>query len=268
MALACLVAIGAAVWVTGETQTKLADHAAAERQALAASKAYDQAAKQSSAVDKEVADMKAEIASRQPAARPRPRSQSPSQQVRLKTAEIIREKPELMAAAREASQRRIDRAYDALFRQLNLSPEQIRSFEEILAAESGLVANGYVLQAPADNGAEMTRQKLEALLGGNYETYQQYRNSLYERSQVEQFAGAVAGVEPLTATATQQLLQLFSAAHAKERQALHAQGGGSYGSAEIYGDIVPAAQSVLTPRQFKVLQLMAARDAGVEIDGP
>jgi hypothetical protein len=205
------------------------------------------------------------------------------------------DKPEiqkLMAIQQKAA---LDGRFAALFKGLNLSPEQLEKFKNLLVEKQTAVTDA--LAAAREQGINPRTdpedfQKLvtdaqaesdasiKATLGdAGYAQYQQYQQTLPQRSVVNQLAQSLSYTStPLTTDQTEQMVSILAAntpasasgsgnaTRATVAAAFGVGFGGAQGNTPITNNAIAQAQGVLAPAQVTALQqLQAAQQAQAEL---
>lgn len=194
--------------------------------------------------------------------------------------------PEFAKAVSIQQRAALDNRYAALFKQLNLSPDQLEKFKSLLlerqnarmdvmtaARENGLnpresrdEINKLVTQAQAEVDANIKNTLGE----GVYSQYQNYDSTQSQRAVVSQLDQRLSySSTPLNSTQTSFLVNALAASGTTESGD---QGGGPGGwgggtrGAAITDAVIQQAQSVLTPDQVAALkQLQAEQKAQQQI---
>ncbi len=191
--------------------------------------------------------------------------------------------PEFQRLAAIQLTARLDQTYGALYKALNLSPQQLQQFQSLLAEKQQAV--GDVLQAARAQGvtpqtdptafkqlvtqaqAQVDASIQQTLGDSGYQQYQQYQQTLPERNTANAVAQQLSYTQtPLTDDQTTQLVALLAQTQPRAagngtagtgssdgglnlRQLLN--GGGT---APITGDAITLAAGVLSAPQVQALQ--------------
>jgi hypothetical protein len=179
---------------------------------------------------------------------------------------------------------RISATYGALFKSLNLSPEQLTQFQSLLADKQQAMMD--TLQAAREQGINpredpdgfktlmaqavaQTDQNIQQTLGdAGFQQYQQYQQTLPERNTVNSLQQSLSYTQtPLTDDESNQLIALLAAnqpQRAGNGTAGTATGGtpgpgimalmNGGGTARVTNDAITQAATVLTPPQVSALQ--------------
>ena len=203
------------------------------------------------------------------------------------------ENPEFNKLWTDQQKARINSTYGALFKSLNLTPEQTAQFQNLLAERQMSVLD--VLSAARAEGVTGRDQigslmqqagsaidsQIQALLGPDgYSQYNNYLQTMPQRNQVNQLQTLLvtSGGTPLQDYQTQQLAQILAQNSAASSSGQRAGGGGGGGFLGAMGGMgglfatpvtgptitttaVAQAASVLTPAQLQVLQQMQQQQA-------
>jgi hypothetical protein len=185
---------------------------------------------------------------------------------------------------------RIDQTYGALFKALNLSPEQLAQFQGLLAEKQQALMD--VMAAAREQGinpredpegfkalvnqaVSQTDQQIQQALGdAGYQQYQQYQQTLPERNTVNSVAQALSYTQtPLTDDQENQLISLLQqnqpqrAGNGTETNSAGGPPGGpglmalinGGGNARITDDAVAQASGILSAPQVAALQQVQAQ---------
>ncbi len=203
------------------------------------------------------------------------------------------ENPEFNKLWTDQQKARINSTYGALFKSLNLTPEQTAQFQNLLAERQMSMLD--VLSAARAEGVTGRDQigglvqqagsaidsQIQSLLGPDgYSQYNNYLQTMPQRNQVNQLQTLLvtSGCTPLQDYQTQQLAQILaqnSAAGSNGQRTGVGGGGGFFGAMGAMGGLfatpvtgptitstaVGQAASVLTPAQLQVLQQMQQQQA-------
>ena len=202
------------------------------------------------------------------------------------------ENPEFNKLWTDQQKARINSTYGALFKSLNLTPEQTAQFQNLLAERQMSVLD--VLSAARAEGVTGRDQigslmqqagsaidsQIQALLGPDgYSQYNNYLQTMPQRNQVNQLQTLLvtSGGTPLQDYQTQQLAQILAQNSAGNNGGQR--GGGGFAGAmgamggmgglfatpvtgpTITSNAVTQAAGVLTPAQLQVLQQMQQQQA-------
>ena len=181
----------------------------------------------------------------------------------------------------------LDSRYAALFKSLNLTPEQLDQFKSLLVEKQAAVMDA--LQAaraqgldprtdPAGFKAAVTQaqnavdQQIQQSLGdAGYAQYQQYQQTLPERNTVTQLQTSLSYTQtPLTSDQVDQMIQVLAQTQPqKASNGTTGTGGGGGmnigalmnggGTSAVTNDTITLAQSVLTAPQVAALQQIQAQ---------
>lgn len=195
--------------------------------------------------------------------------------------------PEFAQAVSIQQRAALDNRYAALFKQLNLPPDQLEKFKSLLierqsarmdvmtaARENGLnprenrdEINKLVSQAQSEVDANIKNTLGE----GVYNQYQNYDATQSQRTVVSQLDQRLSySATPLNSTQTNFLVNALAAASTTEAGGDQGGGGpgnwGNRGGTTITDAVIQQAQSVLTPDQVAALkQLQAEQKAQQQI---
>jgi hypothetical protein len=201
--------------------------------------------------------------------------------------------PEFNKLWTDQQKARISSTYGALFKSLNLTPEQTAQFQNLLAERQMSILD--VLSAARAEGvtgrdqiASLVQQagsaidsQIQSLLGPDgYSQYNNYLQTIPQRNQVNQLQTLLvtSGGTPLQDYQTQQLAQILAQNSAASSSGQRAGGGGGGGflgaiggmgglfatpvtGPTITANAVAQAAGVLTPAQLQVLQQMQQQQA-------
>jgi len=183
---------------------------------------------------------------------------------------------------------RISQTYGALFKELNLSPEQLAQFQSLLADKQQALMD--VMQAAREQGinpradpdgfktlvnqalAQVDQNIQQALGDAAYQQYQQYQQTLPERNTVSSLQQSLAYTQtPLTDEQGNQLISLL-AQYQPQRAGNGTAGTGTGdggpsifslmnggGTARVTNDALAQAQGILTSQQLAALQQLQAQ---------
>jgi hypothetical protein len=184
---------------------------------------------------------------------------------------------------------RINQTYGALFKELNLSPEQLAQFQSLLADKQQALMD--VMQAAREQGINpradpdgfkslvnqalaQVDQNIQQTLGdAAYQQYQQYQQTLPERNTVNSLEQSLAYSQtPLTDDQQNQLIALLAqnqpqrAGNGTAGTTNGGDGGPSIyslmnggGTARVTNDALAQAQGILTSQQLAALQQIQAQ---------
>ena len=203
------------------------------------------------------------------------------------------ENPEFNKLWTDQQKARINSTYGALFKSLNLTPEQTAQFQNLLAERQmsmldvlsaaraeGVTGREQIASLVQQAGSAIDSQ-IQSLLGPDgYSQYNNYLQTMPQRNQVNQLQTLLvtSGGTPLQDYQTQQLAQILaqnSAAGSNGQRTGGGGGGGFFGAMGAMGGLfatpvtgptitstaVGQAASVLTPAQLQVLQQMQQQQA-------
>lgn len=200
--------------------------------------------------------------------------------------------PEFNKLWTDQQKARINGTYGALFKSLNLTPEQTAQFQNLLverqmsmldvlsaASAEGITGRAQIGSLIQQAGSAIDSQ-IQALLGPDgYSQYTNYQQTMPQRNQVNQLQTLLvtSNGTPLQDYQTQQLTQILAqnSAASSSGQRTGGGGGGFYGAMGALGGLFPTpvtgptittnavaqAASVLTPAQLQVLQQMQQQQA-------
>ena len=196
------------------------------------------------------------------------------------------ENPEFNKLWTDQQKARINSTYGALFKSLNLTPEQTAQFQNLLAEKQmsmldvlsaaraeGVTGRDQISALVQQSGSAIDNQ-IQALLGPDgYSQYANYQQTLPQRNQVGQLQTLLvtSGGTPLQDYQTQQLTQIL-AQNGTGSTGGQRGGGGFMGAMgglfptpvtgpPISTTAVTQAASVLTPVQLQTLQQMQQQQA-------
>jgi hypothetical protein len=197
----------------------------------------------------------------------------------------------LMATQQRAA---LDSRYATLFRNLNLNPEQLEQFKNLLVEKQTALTDALAAARAqgidprsdpqglrtlvADAQAEVDASIKSALGDAAYAQYQQYQQTLPQRTAVNQLQQSLSYTStPLTSAQTEQMVQILAANTPPSTNSAAANGraavasafgvglGGQLGS-PITNDAITQSQTVLAPAQVQALQqLQAAQQAQAQL---
>jgi len=194
--------------------------------------------------------------------------------------------PQFQALRAMQEKAQLDARYAALFKQLNLNPAQVDQLKNLLVAKQqaagdayqAAIANGInprtdptAFQAAVASAQSDADQQIQTALGDSgYAQYQQYQQTMPERTTATQLQTALSySSTPLTDAQSQQLVALMqteaSSAGSTATTAAGGgfgpggggQGGGNQGAA-ITADTISQAASFLSATQVQALQQLQA----------
>lgn len=203
------------------------------------------------------------------------------------------ENPEFNKLWTDQQKARINSTYGALFKNLNLTPEQTAQFQNLLAERqmsmldvlSAARAEGITGRDQIGNlmqqASSQIDSQIQSLLGPDgYSQYTNYLQTMPQRNQVNQLQTLLvtSGATPLQDYQTQQLTQILAQNSAASSSGQRTGGGGGAGFFGAMGGLgglfatpvtgptitpnaVAQAASVLTPAQLQVLQQMQQQQA-------
>jgi hypothetical protein len=199
------------------------------------------------------------------------------------------ENPEFNKLWTDQQKARINSTYGALFKSLNLTPEQTAQFQNLLAERQmsmldvlsaahaeGVTGRDQITSLVQQAGSAIDSQ-IQSLLGPDgYSQYNNYLQTMPQRNQVNQLQTLLvtSGGTPLQDYQTQQLAQILAQNSAGSNGGQRG-GGGFLGAMGGMGGLfatpvsgptitsgaVTQAASVLTPAQLQVLQQMQQQQA-------
>jgi hypothetical protein len=190
--------------------------------------------------------------------------------------------PEVQRLASIQQRAALDERFAALFRNLNLSPQQLEKFKDLLVEKRAAVAdvmaaaraegmtgreNRDELRALVQNAQAEVDGSIRALLGETgFQQYEGYEQTLPQRNTVERLGQRLSYTgAPLSAAQTEQLVQVL-ATNPGERPpgsrtnvtfggpGVRVGLGGAAGGAPISDQAVAQAATVLQPTQLQALQ--------------
>jgi hypothetical protein len=197
--------------------------------------------------------------------------------------------PEFTKLWTDQQKARINSTYGALFKSLNLTPEQTAQFQNLLAERQmsmldvlsaaraeGVTGRDQIGNLIQQAGSAIDSQ-IQSLLGPDgYSQYNNYLQTIPQRNQVNQLQTLLvtSGGTPLQDYQTQQLAQIL-AQNSTGNNGGQREGGGFLGAMggmgglfatpvtgpTITSDAVAQAAGVLTPAQLQVLQQMQQQQA-------
>jgi hypothetical protein len=191
--------------------------------------------------------------------------------------------PQFQALRTLQDKAQLDARYAALFKSLNLTPTQVDQLKNLLVqrqqsagdAMQAATAAGInprtdptaYQQAVADAQADVDKQIQAALGDSAYSQYQQYQQTMPQRTTATQLQTALSyGTTPLTDAQSQQLINLMQTeAAATSAVGTPAGGGGGFGgggggpfggnqAAPVTADTISQAASFLSQPQVQALQ--------------
>jgi len=204
------------------------------------------------------------------------------------------DRPEIQKLMATQQRAALDSRFAALFRNLNLSPEQLEQFKNLLVEKQTAMTDALAAaraqgidprndpqefrKLVADAQAEVDVSIKAALGDSAYAQYQQYQQTLPQRTTVNQLQQSLSYTStPLTSAQTEQMVQILAAntppsansAAANGRAAVAAAFGvgfaGQAGS-RVTNDAITQSQTVLAPAQVQALQqLQAAQQAQAQL---
>jgi hypothetical protein len=204
------------------------------------------------------------------------------------------DRPEIQKLMATQQRAALDSRFAALFRNLNLSPEQLEQFKNLLVEKQTAMTDALAAaraqgidprndpqefrKLVADAQAEVDVSIKAALGDSAYAQYQQYQQTLPQRTTVNQLQQSLSYTStPLTSAQTEQMVQVLAAntpasansTAANGRAAVAAAFGvgfaGQTGS-PVTNDAITQSQTVLAPAQVQALQqLQAAQQAQAQL---
>jgi hypothetical protein len=249
--------------------------------AIAASKSSDDTPKPPAAAQAKPA---AETAAADNAPPPRqPRNNRPNLAAMLAN-------PEFAKAWNLQQRAQLDNRFAGLFKQLNLSPEQLDKFKDLLVERQSTAMDVYAAARekgvnPGQNREEIQKmvtdaqgevdQSIRTTLGDTvYQQYQNYQNTQSQRTVVSQLDQRLSySATPLTTAQSEFLVQALASATPTTAGAAPDQlpvPGGPFGrnnvNVPITDAVIRQAQGVLTPTQLDALrQLQAEQQAQLKL---
>jgi hypothetical protein len=208
----------------------------------------------------------------------------------------LMEKPEMQKLMAIQQRAALDSRYAALFKSLNLSPEQLSKFKDLLVEKGSAIAD--VMAAARSQGvspqtdpaqfkaliADAQAQadaNIQATLGdAAFAQYQQYQQTLPQRNVVNQLAQSLSYTNtPLTDAQTEAMVQLLASTSPPSSDAAITRaeiaasigngfgGGGGGGGSQISDAAIAQASSVLAATQLQALQqLQQSQQAQAQIN--
>ncbi|MBS0663552.1 MAG: hypothetical protein JSR48_09815 [Verrucomicrobia bacterium] len=191
------------------------------------------------------------------------------------------EKPEIQKLLAQQQRGALDARFAALFKSLNLSPEQLEKFKNLLVEKQTAIADVMAAaraqgidprtnrdefrQLISDTQAEIDANIKSTLGDAGFAQYQDYQRTLPQRNTVTQLEQALSYTStPLSSAQSDQLIQILAQSSgpqsnaAANRNLVRANFGVGFGGAGPTSPITDAAitqsQSVLAPQQVQALQ--------------
>ena len=204
------------------------------------------------------------------------------------------DRPEIQKLMATQQRAALDSRYAALFRNLNLSPEQLEQFKNLLVEKQTAMTDALAAaraqgidprndpqefrKLVADAQAEVDASIKSSLGDAAYVQYQQYQQTLPQRTTVNQLQQSLSYTPtPLTGAQTEQMVQILAANSPASANSAAANGraavasafgvgfGGQLGS-PVTNDAITQSQTVLSPAQVQALQqLQAAQQAQAQL---
>jgi hypothetical protein len=204
------------------------------------------------------------------------------------------DRPEIQKLMATQQRAALDSRYAALFRNLNLSPEQLEKFKNLLVEKQTAMTDALAAaraqgidprndpqefrKLVADAQAEVDASIQSTLGDPAYAQYQQYQQTLPQRTTVNQLQQSLSYTStPLTGAQTEQMVSILAANSPPSANSAGASGraavasafgvgfGGQLGS-PITNDAITQSQTVLSPAQVQALQqLQAAQQAQAQL---
>lgn len=187
--------------------------------------------------------------------------------VRQQTTDLLRGRPEIMAAAQEAAVRRIRWQYGPLMARLGVSPQQAEQIETLLVQRDGISINNYQLQPVDAAQTAAANAELRQLLGDSgYAQLTAFTSTLSVRTNVARLAANLSQIEPLPPDVAEKLVQAGADALQQKIAASAKAGASSFG---FFPDeaLLPTARALLTPRQFETFKLLVEQETGRKVGG-
>jgi hypothetical protein len=162
----------------------------------------------------------------------------------------------------------IDQEYGALFKKMNLSPEQLAQFKDLIAdkkqavidavsaaREQGLQSNPALFKEALLQAAGSLDSQIEQSIGADaFAQFQQYESTLPERNSVNLVSRDLSqSASPLSADQMEGLVQILAADHPATSSANIGAILGS-GTVRISNTDIQAASAELSPPQLQTLQ--------------
>ncbi len=177
----------------------------------------------------------------------------------------------------------VERRFKALFRQLNLSPEDTEKLKALLlerertametvmlAAQKGLnpMQNQEEIQKLIAGGQAETDEQIRQLLGNDsYQSYVDYRTLEPQRNTVAQLQQSLGYTDaPLNASQAEQLTRLLASSAAPKGGTTPGAGTGTRGNARapvITDQVIESSRSFLSPTQVQGLVDLKAQQEAV-----
>ncbi len=194
------------------------------------------------------------------------------------------DRPEIQKLMAVQQRGALDSHFAALFKSLNLSPEQLEKFKSLLVEKQTAIAD--VLAAAraqgvdprsdpqefrkliSDTQAEIDANIKSTLGDAGFAQYQQYQQTLPQRNTVTQLEQALSYTStPLTSTQSDQLIQILAANSPTTSSSANNRAnvlagfgiGGAGPSSPITNAAITQAQTVLSASQLQALQQIQAQ---------
>lgn len=211
--------------------------------------------------------------------------------------QALMDSPQFQALRALQSKSQLDGRYADLFKQLNLSPQQLEQFKSLLVQRQDAATDA--AQAARQNGisprsdpqawqsaiaaatGDIDNQIKTDLGDSGYSAYQSYQQSAPQRATVTQLQQSLSYTSaPLTDAQSQQLVALMQQNSPSSGQQQFVFGGGPFGGggpggggpggggppAQISNDVITQASNFLNPTQVAALQqLQQTQQAGQQM---
>lgn len=176
------------------------------------------------------------------------------------------DRPEMQRALTNQEKANIERRFSKLFKQLNLSPEQLEKFKALLLERQTTAMDSMIIAAqkginPMQGGAEMGKlvkesqkeidTQIKELLGAsNYSQYDEYKRSEPQRQVVAQLQQDLGySDEPLNKTQVSQLTQVLAETKPQSNKE-------PYEGTMITDEGIDRSRSFLSPTQVQSLETL------------
>ena len=190
------------------------------------------------------------------------------------------EKPEIQKLLAQQQRGALDSRYAALFKNLNLTPEQLAKFKDLLVEKQTAIADVMAAaraqgidprtnrdefrQLISDTQAEIDANIKSTLGDAGFAQYQNYQRTLPQRNTVSQLEQSLSYTStPLTSAQSDQMIQILannsgSSGGSATRDNIRANFGVAFAgggpSSPITDAAITQSQSVLAPQQVQALQ--------------
>lgn len=218
-----------------------------------------------------------------------PGSQTDEHEANLPDLEVVRrrgesafrsmmENPEYQKLMAITQKGRLDGRYAALFKQLNLTPEQLEKFKNLLLEKQNAMID--VMMAARDQGLNprTDREAFQALLANTqteidnsirsaigdqaYASYENYERTMPYRGVVDQLTARLSyGTNPLTSAQSEAMVNILASTNSMPNLPAGAVravalpfGAPVTGRATLNSEAMNRAQGILTPDQYAALQ--------------